>query len=117
MNTTTIFFDSWGRPHATCSPEHEGAGAFGPRGASIEAPGPRYAEALAAGLIDHGEDGDFPVLIPPPGLVEGLVALNRREDWVNQPEDHDIIVEERLSLFASAGLWPARWAWESRLID
>ncbi len=114
--STTIFFDSWGNPYATCSYDHKGAEAFGPTGAAIPAPGPTWAEALAAGLIDRGEDGDFPVLTPPAGLIEGLVALNRREDWVNQPEDHDQIVEERQALFARAGLWPARWAWEARLI-
>ena len=115
--TTVIFFDSWGCPWATCHPNHKGAECFGPTGAAIPAPGPTFREADNLGLINRGEDGDFPVLTPTPGLIEGLVALNRREDWVNQPEDHDQIVEERLTLFASAGLWPARWAWEARLID
>jgi len=57
------FFDSWGNLWETCSPEDERAEAFGPTGAAAPCPcGPTWAEAQAKGIIDMGEDGDFPVL-------------------------------------------------------
>ena len=119
MNTmnTVIFFDSHGNPWATCSFSQEGAVAFGPTGAAIKAPGPTWLEAEAKGLIDRGEDGGFDILIAPSGLIEQIENLNRREDRCNDPEDHEDIAQERAALFARAGLWPARWAWETRLID
>jgi hypothetical protein len=112
-----IFFDSHGSPWATCNPNHKGAEAFGPTGAAIPAPGPNFNEAESIGLIDRGEDGDFPVLIPPAGMFQALADLSRREDWVNDPEDHDQIGYERGSIFDSSAPFPARWAWKARLID
>jgi hypothetical protein len=115
--TLVIFFDSHGNPWATCHPNHKGAEAFGPRGAAIPAPGPSFKEADTLGLIDRGEDGDFPVLIPPDGMFEEMAKLARREDQVNDPCEHDQIAWDRGNILDSAGIFPARWAWEARLID
>lgn len=70
-----FFFDSYGSLWATDDGEHPEARAFGPTGTArpavleemgMDTPqeGTDYNEALAAGRVDHGGEGDFPVILP-----------------------------------------------------
>lgn len=57
------FWDSHGAPWETCDSTEPGAVAFGPR--SVARPwtdGPNYSEAKRLGIVDDGEDGDYPTL-------------------------------------------------------
>jgi hypothetical protein len=67
------FYDSNGTLWQTCSADDTGAVAFGPAGCAKtcvknrgqwneEPTGPTWKQALAEGLIDFGEEGDFPIL-------------------------------------------------------